>query len=329
MLEVVETPPLNSVQDLGRFGTRHYGIGPAGAMDRLALEAANLLLGNPKEAAVLELQMFPARFHVRADTAIALTGANCNARLDGSLLPPWWTVRVVAGQTLELEGVSSGVRGYLAIEGGIDVPMVLGSRSTSLKDAFGGIDGRPIVAGDLIRTLQPPSFSSLDPAGFGIEPPSQALPFGESDVRETTLRVIPAAEYPQFDEPSQANFWTTGWTVTPRSNRQGYQLAGARPLRRTVAVEMRSHAIVSGTIQVPPSGQPIIQLADANSAGGYPKIGVVIDADLWRIAQTPPGHALRFVECDLAAARAAAREVTAYLSRAARMTSYLRMRQSA
>jgi biotin-dependent carboxylase-like uncharacterized protein len=328
MLEVAETPPLNSVQDLGRIGTRHYGIGPAGAMDRLALEAANLLLGNPRGAAALEIQMFPARFRVLADTAIALTGANCNARLDGCLLPPWWATRAVAGQTLELEGVSNGVRGYLAIEGGIDVPMVLGSRSTSLKDAFGGVDGRAIAAGDMIRALEPQLFSSRDPAGFGIEPPSTALPLGEAGARETTLRVIPAAEYPQFDEQSRANLWAAGWTVTPRSNRQGYQLAGAEPLRRTVAVEMRSHAIVSGTIQVPPSGQPMIQLADANSAGGYPKIGVVIDADLWRIAQTPPGRALRFVECDLAAARAAARDVTAYLARASRMTSYVRVRQS-
>ena len=137
------------------------------------------------------------------------------------------------------------------------------------------------------------------------------------------LRAIPAAEYDQFDESSHAALWQTPWKVTAQSNRQGYRLAG-NALQRTELVEMRSHGIVPGVIQVPPSGQPIIQLADGNSAGGYPKIGVVIEADLWRIAQAAPGNVLRFVSCTLEEARAAEREIAAYLTKLRRLAGYCR-----
>ncbi|MBS0223219.1 MAG: biotin-dependent carboxyltransferase family protein [Proteobacteria bacterium] len=329
MIEVIETAPLNSVQDLGRVGMRKFGMSPAGGMDRLALAIANAVLGNPRGAAAIEFQMFPVRLRILADTGIAVTGADCNARLDGRVLPPWWAIPARAGQVLELEGVTKGVRGYMGVAGGIDVPIILGSRSTSLRDGFGGLDGRALAAGDVLRSAELVAIASRDAQGFGVQPPSVALAFGTAGPRETLLRVIPAAEYPQFDDASQTSFWNAGWTITPRSNRQGYQLAGAAPLLRTEALEMRSHAIVPGTIQVPPSGQPIIQLADANSAGGYPKIGVVIDADLWRIAQAAPGQILRFVECDVKTARAAARDVATYLSEVERLSSYVWSRRAA
>jgi allophanate hydrolase subunit 2 len=135
--------------------------------------------------------------------------------------------------------------------------------------------------------------------------------------------VIAAAEYGQFDEASHDSFWNTPWKVTSQSNRQGCRLAG-NALQRTELVEMRSHGIVPGVIQVPPSGEPIIQLADGNSAGGYPKIGVVIEADLWRIAQAAPGNVLRFVSCTLEEARAAEREIASYLTRLRRLADYCR-----
>ncbi len=182
------------------------------------------------------------------------------------------------------------------------------------------------MAGDRIAVLPAPSFTMRDGAGYGALPASLALA-APSHARaiegDIVLRAIAAAEYGQFDAVSHAHLWDTAWKVTSQSNRQGYRLDGAG-LQRTELVEMRSHGIVPGVIQVPPSGQPILQLADGNSAGGYPKIGVVIEADLWRLAQAAPGNVLRFVPCCLEEARAAEREIAAYLATLRRLAGYCR-----
>ncbi|MBS0517085.1 MAG: biotin-dependent carboxyltransferase family protein [Proteobacteria bacterium] len=327
MIEILETPPLNAIQDLGRLGYRCHGVGRGGAMDRVALAAANALLGNDENAAGIELQLFPVRVRFAGDTVFALTGADCEARLDGRLLPPWWAMSAQAGQELVLSPPRQGLRAYLAVAGGIDVPEVMGSRSTQMRDGFGGLDGRALAAGDRLAAFPAPAFALRDGAGLGALPASLALAAADcpqAQPGETVLRVIQAAEYEQFDAASQAALWQTPWKVTAQSNRQGYRLAGVA-LQRLEPVEMRSHGIVPGVIQVPPSGQPIIQLADGNSAGGYPKIGVVIEADLWRIAQAAPGSALRFVSCTLEEARTAERAVAAYLGTLRRLAGYCRL----
>jgi len=326
MIEMLETPPLNSIQDLGRLGWRCHGIGRSGAMDRVALAAANALLGNEEGAAGIEFQLFPARLRFRADTVFAITGADCAPRLDRHLLPPWWAMVAREGQELVLSPPRRGLRSYLAVAGGIDVPLVLDSRSTQMRDGLGGLAGRALVAGDRLEALPALSFTMRDRAGHGALPASQALAAAAHDsarAGEIVLRVIGAAEYGQFDEASHDSLWNTPWKVTSQSNRQGCRLAG-NALQRTELVEMRSHGIVPGVIQVPPSGEPIIQLADGNSAGGYPKIGVVIEADLWRIAQAVPGNVLRFVSCTLEEARAAEREIASYLTRLRRLADYCR-----
>jgi biotin-dependent carboxylase-like uncharacterized protein len=326
MIEICETPPLNSIQDLGRLGLRCHGIGRSGAMDRVALAAANALLGNEESAAGIEFQLFPARLRFSTDTAFAITGADCTPRLDGHLLPPWWAMAAKEGQELVLSPPRSGLRSYLAVAGGVDVPPVLGSRSTQMRDGFGGLAGRALAAGDRFAALPAPRFTMRDGAGYGALPAPQALaaaPHDSANAGEIVLRAIAAAEYGQFDEASRALFWNAPWKVTSQSNRQGYRLAGSA-LQRTELVEMRSHGIVPGVIQVPPSGQPIIQLADGNSAGGYPKIGVVIEADLWRLAQAAPGSVLRFVSCRLEEARAAERAIASYLARLRRLAGYCR-----
>jgi 5-oxoprolinase (ATP-hydrolysing) subunit C len=319
MIEILEAPPLNSIQDLGRVGWRCHGIGRSGAMDRVAIAAANALLGNADNAAGIEFQMFPARLRFDADTVFAITGADCAPRLDGRPLPPWWAVAARAGQELTLSSPRRGLRSYLAISGGIDVPLVLGSRSTQMRDGFGGLNGRALMAGDRLHAGPAPAFKLRDRAGYGALPVSQALTSTAGS--EIVLRVIAAAEYGQFDESSCDVFWNTPWKVTSQSNRQGCRLAG-KTLQRTELLEMRSHGIVPGVIQVPPSGEPIIQLADGNSAGGYPKIGVVIEADLWRIAQAAPGTLLRFVACTLNEAQAAEREIASYLAKLRRLAAY-------
>ena len=327
-LEVLATPALNSVQDLGRPGQRRWGIGPTGMVDALALQVGNALLGNAPDAAGLELQLFPVRLRVLRDGAIALTGADCAARLDGRPVPPWWALPVRAGQVLELSPpgatrrdlAAPALRACLSVAGGIDVPEVLDSRATHVRCAFGGLEGRALRAGDVLDAgaAQAPTFR--DPAGFGALPPATALPLGD-DPEATTVRVIPAAEYPAFTEASHAAFWNDPWRVTIQSDRMGMRLEGTTPLKRAVVQEMRSHGIVCGVVQVPPGGHPIIQLNDGNTAGGYPKMGVVIDPDLWRLAQLPPRRLLRFQRCDLAQARAAALEQDSYLAGLRRLSA--------
>lgn len=327
MIEVIESAPLNAVQDQGRLGFRRFGIGRSGAMDRVALAAANAMLGNPLEAAGIEFQLFPAVLGFTRDMTVAMTGADCRPRLDGRPLPPWWAFPVRAGQELELSPPEDGMRSYLAVAGGLDVPVVLGSRSTQLRDGFGGHDGRTLRAGDLLPVGPTPAFALRDAAGYGAIGAWDALrrpPCADAAPGDITLRVVPAGEFEQFDAPSQAVLWSQPWAVTTQSNRQGYRLQGERALRRERPTEMLSHGIVPGVVQVPPSGQPIIQLADGNSAGGYPKIGVVVDADLWRVAQAAPGRRLRFVPCSLAEAREAERELAGWLGSLRRQAGYLR-----
>lgn len=326
MIEILETPPLNTMQDLGRVGYRCHGIGRGGVMDRLALAAGNALLGNDDGEAGLEFQLFPVRLRFTRETAFAVTGAHCEARLAGRRLPSWWATRAQAGDELVLSSPRKGMRAYLTIAGGFDVPEVLGSRSTHARDSFGGFHGRPLLAGDVLGSRAHTPFVFRDSAGVGATPAEEAVPAAPCEDLadgETVLRAIRAAEFDSFDEASQTALCRTLWKVTARSNRQGYALSGT-PLRRNALLEMRSHAIVPGVIQVPPSGQPLIQLAEANSAGGYPKIGVVIEADLWRIGQLPPGATLRFVLCSLPEARAAEQVSDAYLASLRRLAGYCR-----
>jgi 5-oxoprolinase (ATP-hydrolysing) subunit C len=326
MIEIAQTPPLNTVQDLGRFGYRRYGIGCAGAMDRIALAAGNIALGNDANLAGIEFQLFPVRILFWEDAAIAITGADCAPELDGRPLPPWWAFNVEAGQTLTLTSPLSGMRSYLTVAGGIDVPVVLGSRSTQSRDGFGGFLGRALRAGDKLPIAPGAAFRYRDALGLGIQPPETALKCAHhawADDRDVVLRVISASEYEQFDEQSLRAFKAAAWTVTVQSNRMGYRLAGPS-LQRTNPTEMRSQGIVAGVIQVPPSGQPIIQLSDGNSAGGYPKIAIVVQSDLWRVAQAAPGRSLRFVQVSLDEARAARVEQSKYLEEISRLSSYCR-----
>ena len=322
MIEVLSTLPLNTVQDLGRFGARHYGVSTSGVMDPIAFTVGNVLLGNPDNAAAIEVQTFPFVVRFLADTNFAVTGADTAATLDDREVPPWWSATAKRGQTLTLRPPASGARAYLALAGGIDVPLILGSRSTHLRSEFGGFGGRFLQQGDVLRTLDGEGHAApWKSGGLGVVPPSFALP--ATNGRVLPVRVLKAGEYDLFSAEMQERFWATEWKITHHSDRGGYRLSG-QPIKLAAPVELRSYGLVAGIVQVPPSGEPIIQLSDANTAGGYPKIAVVIEADLWRLGQARLGRLIRFEEVTYETAVEAMAPVADYVTRIRRTVDLYR-----
>jgi len=285
-----------AIQDSGWIGHYRDGVSRSGAMDRLALSLANALLGNDADAACIEVPLPPLRMRFDVDLDFAVAGADCGATLDGMVLSPYWACRARAGQTLSLGQVRWGSFAYVALGGGVEAPLILGARSTHLRHGFGGFEGRPLRPGDTLRARR--TETALPSSGLGALP---LPPLPVEQGQAVGLRVLRAGEYDLFTAASRDEFWGRTWTVSRQSNRAGYRLDGPA-LPMSVSTEMRSHGIVPGTIQVPAGGPPIIQLADAATMGGYPKIGTIIEADLWRIAQVRAGQELKFIEVDYAGA---------------------------
>lgn len=325
MIDVIRAGLLTTVQDLGRHGHRHLGVALGGALDRLALEVGNRLVGNRPDAAGLEITFGPTVLRFPRATRIAITGTEFGATLDGKPVYSWWSLPVEAGQELTLQAAKRGMRGYVAIAGGIDVLPMLGSRSTDLAGQFGGLGGRALRDGDRLPlggSSTRPGFSPQAPE-FGVKAPAwckfvlvhEPLRRGRhpSGVAwAVPIRVLPGAEYDSFSAEAQRTFWSDEWLVTPNSNRMGYRLAGTE-LKRTHKLDLLSHAVMPGTIQVPPNGQPIVLMSDAQTTGGYPKIGAVIQADLWKLAQVRLNGGIRFITTTPHEARQALLEERAYL----------------
>jgi 5-oxoprolinase (ATP-hydrolysing) subunit C len=324
MIEILSTGALATVQDLGRKGALKWGVGVSGAMDDLALSCGNVLLDNAEDAAAVEIQIFPFQIRFLEDTAFAVTGADCSAKLDEVMLLPWWVHTVRAGQVLHLglprRDVWAASRAYLCLAGGVEVPPVLGSRSTQLRGAFGGLDGRALRPGDRIAAG---NARQAIATGFGLCPPAIAMPLMVDGL--PALRVLPAAEYDAYPPAARNTFWEERWRITPQSDRYGFRLEGT-PLIPSAPIELRSHGIVPGVIQVPPGGQPIVQMRDAQPSGGYPKIGTVIEADLWRLGQAPIGSLVRFVEATWQQAVAAQQANDRWLSGVRRLVGLHRAR---
>lgn len=301
VVEVIAPGLLSTLQDLGRDGWRHLGVARAGALDPDAARLGNRLVGNAPEAAVLELTLHGPTLRFDAPIRIALTGRCVAARFDGIALPMGRPIDLPAG-SLSLGAVRDGARAWLAIDGGFAATPVLGSRSTDLRGGFGGHDGRALRAGDRLALVPGSMFAIQAPRipGWWADPEFD-------DHRDAPVRYMPCADAAAAALARQA------WQVSAASNRQGLRLHGA-PLASERAGSL-SEPVAPGTLQLPPDGQPIVLLADAQTVGGYPRLGHVIAADLPRLAQLPPHATLRFQACTAAQAQAAAAEARARLQR--------------
>jgi len=281
MLRVLSPGPLCTLQDLGREGYQHQGVPVSGAMDATACEIANRLLGNPPDAAAIEITAGGAVFEALAPCVVAITGADLGAMLNGHPLPLWTSLFVRAGQRIEFEGRrASGARAYLALAGGIEAPIVLGSRSTCLPGGFGGLAGRALHEGDVICAGRSEHDDARIAGRAWPSPPDYA----------PLVRLLPGPQANWFDMEALT---AQPWRVSATSNRIGLRLEG-QPLGQHTTRDVASFGVFTGVIQVPPDGQPILLMADAQPTGGYPVVAVAIRADLHRAAQLLPGDAFRF-----------------------------------
>ncbi|MBP7001260.1 biotin-dependent carboxyltransferase family protein [Amaricoccus sp.] len=303
----VKAPGLaTTVQDLGRPGYYHLGIPLSGAMDQLALVAANLLVGNPEGAAGLEAVFLGPELVFHRDAVVAICGAEMPPKLDGTPAPLWESFAVKAGQTLSFDFLKAGARAYIAVAGGIDVPVVLGSRSTYPLGALGGHEGRALKAGDRLAVG-----AGGGRAGRSVPAELRRGPTGAP----VELRMLPGLYWHRVTEPSHAAFFEDVWKVAPEADRIGYRFRGGRPLdyvprEPPFGAGSNPSNIVDacypyGSIQVPGGAEPIILHRDAVSGGGYMMVGTVISADMDLIGQLQPNVKCRFVEVDMEGALAA------------------------
>lgn len=281
MILVRQPGPLTTVQDLGRPGHAHLGVPLAGAVDRPSLRAANALVGNASGAAALETTLVGPELLAEVDLVVAVTGARCDVTVDGVAAPCGAPFAVTAGAVLRLGAARLGVRSYLAVRGGVDVPAVLGSRSTC---TLSGLGPPGLRAGDVLRV------------GRDVEGAVAAEPAPIPDLlEEPVLRVLAGPRDDAFAEVGP--LLASSYVVTPSSDRTGVRLSGP-PLQRLSKGELLSVGVVPGAVQVPPDGQPIVFLAGCPTTGGYPVLGVVLAEDLPHAAQARPGRRLRFALVD-------------------------------
>lgn len=284
MLSITQTFGIASIQDLGREGYLSLGIGRCGAMDRWSYRLGNALLGNPNNAPALELALGGLVGKFDKDITFCLTGANFEATLDNHRLATGYRYFAKAGQVLTLKRMTQGMYGYLCVQGGFEFRPELGSVSTDSKTGLGGL-GRPLKAGDKLPYQTGESLSEM------------GAPYLYHHEEITHIHVIKSSEYDLIvNDTAQDKFDRQNYTLSPNSNRMGYRLEG-EPLVFD-PIEMPSHGVEFGMIQVPPDGKPIVLMADAQTTGGYPKIASVIEADLGKLAQVRLGGRVRFCYID-------------------------------
>jgi antagonist of KipI len=284
VFEVIQPGPLTTVQDLGRFGYQQYGVPTSGALDNYAFRIGNLLVGNEEGAASLEITLFGCQLRTLQDTKVAITGADLAATLNGELAPAWESLLIKRGDVLSFPRLDSGCRAYLAIAGGVDVPEVMKSASTYIKAGIGGLRGRPLRRGDILKANESAASAAV------TRLPSEYIPAYESQI---TLRVILGPQDDCFTEEGICTLLNSEYIVSTQADRMGYRLDGPRIEHRGDA-DIISDGIPLGAVQVPGDGLPIILLADRQTTGGYAKIATAISIDMPKVAQAKPGDKIKF-----------------------------------
>jgi biotin-dependent carboxylase-like uncharacterized protein len=285
---------LATVQDLGRVGHQSSGIAASGALDGRSLSIANVLVGNRRGEAGLELTLLGATLQFTAENVVALTGADMGATLDGAPAPRYAAFPVRPGDVLALGPAVSGCRAYLAFAGGLDLPEALGSKSTNLKCGIGGFRGRALKDGDAL------AFAAPVPALPDLE--KRRVPPEDFSGTEAALRAVPGPQDGFFGPETLAAFFGRTYLVTARSDRMGCVMEG-EPLPALAKTDIVSDGMPLGAVQVASDGKPIVMLADRQTVGGYAKIAVVASADIPLLAQRKPGDAVRFVKISVGAAQ--------------------------
>jgi antagonist of KipI len=310
-VKILDPGLMTTVQDLGRVGYQKDGITSSGAMDPLALRIANALVGNAANEAGLEATLKGPTIEFRHNAVISICGADLSPEIADVRLPNWRAILVMEGAVLRFGEAEWGCRAYLGVAGGIDVPEVMNSKSTYLRAAVGGFEGRSLRAGDnlavgSVRT-RAPSAARFGPLPFVLAEQSvlSADALGLYELNQP-VRVVRGPHIDMFDERERNVFLEESFEVSTSSDRMGYRLAGPR-LDSSEREELVSSAVLAGTVQVPPSGEPIVLMADRQTTGGYPVIGIVASADLPRVAQMRPGDGVRFAEVSLQRAQVALR----------------------
>ena len=317
-ISVLKPGLLTTVQDAGRYGYQHLGVPVSGAMDFFSHRIANILVDNKADEATLEITLRGPRLRFERDALIALCGADLSPTIDGIIAPEGKAVRVRAGSVLDFGDSVAGCRAYLAIHGGFEVPVVMGSRSTYDTARIGGLDGRALRRGDVLAvgsaksSAYPGLSRALAASKHSFVAPKWAVNQHTEKLGRSLqiVRILAGRHWDAFAPAARDALITHEFRVAPDSNRMGCRLEGPGLVEGGADVvaggagEILSEAVTFGTIQIPPSGKPIVLMADRQTVGGYPKIAEVAAVDLHLMAQLCPGDRLRFELMSLAQAQA-------------------------
>ncbi len=293
-IHIEEAGLLTTVQDLGRAGYQRFGMPVGGAMDTLSAQLANLIIGNGQNDSCLEATLIGPKISFLDKTAFCVCGADIQPRLNNTAIENNKPYTAKPGDSLSFAGRLSGCRAYIAFAGGIDVPVVMGSRSTLLSARLGGFEGRPLQAGDHLNLFPAKKNRPLESIPEALFPQTFT---GKS------VRILPGPEAWHFSTDVMKTFLSTTYTISSQSNRMGYRLEGPTLTALDSKSDIISSAIPFGTIQLPSGGQPIILMADRQTTGGYPRLAVVASVDLPYVAQLMPGDDISFTEISLAQAQ--------------------------
>ncbi len=287
----IESPGIMStVQDMGRIGYGKYGFGTNGVMDKKSFRMANMLLSNDENEAVIEATLMGPAIRFDEAELFTICGGNFTPTLDGVPIQNYHVYLAKAGSILRLGYAKSGARAYISFAGGLDIPLVMGSRSTNLKCGIGGFEGRMLKAGDRIGFREPKTYL--------INMYKRWDDFDFFSSKEIELRVVEGPQDDRFDDSEEEIFYSNVYEAGNESDRMGFRLDGA-PIPCKKGVNIISDAIAEGSIQIPSSGKPIIMMADRQTTGGYAKIGTVISTDIPLLAQSLPGVKIRFKKVSL------------------------------